>query len=235
MNRINKNHKSLPGKNPNLKNKMKKILLTLLMFNFFFSYSQSPSDIFNAGKNISKNSSQTKLEKRWFSNVEIEFGVNNEVKYSYSLYDNNDKLISGSSTELDNKVSYGVLYSINYPLLNKFTVGAIGGLQHQRQQKISALKLGGILRYHFINYESVNINLMTAYNLSLSDNIKSDMANARLGLQFPISRTDDFNLNLNVFGDYNYYVVDKPILQENNERPKNIIFRSYGVSLGIQF
>lgn len=214
---------------------MKNILLTLLMFNFFYSYSQSPSDIFNAGKNISKNSNQTKLEKRWFSNVEIEFGVNNEVKYSYSLYDNNGKLISGRSAELDNKASYGVLYSINYPVLNKFTIGAIGGFQHQGQQKISALKLGGIFRYHFINYESVNINLMTAYNLALSDNIKSDMANARLGLQFPISRTDDFNLNLNVFGDYNYYVVDKPILQENNESPKHIIFRSYGVSLGMQF
>lgn len=116
------------------------------------------------------------------------------------------------------------------------TIGAIGGFQHQRQQKISALKVGGILRYHFINYESVNLNLMTAYNLVLSDNINSEMANVRLGLQFPISKTDDFILNLNVFWDYNYYVASKPILlDENNEKPRHIIFRPYGVSLGMQF
>lgn len=215
---------------------MKKTLLILLICNCFCAYSQSPSDLFNAGRNLAKASSQDKLPKRWFSNVELEFGVNNEVEYRYSLYDNNDNLISGRSAELDNKVSYGILYSINYPLFNKLTIGAIGGFQHQRQQNISALKFGGILRYHFINYESVNINLMTAYNLALSDNISSDMANVRLGLQFPISRTDDFNFNLNVFWDYNYYVASKPIiLEENNEKPNYLIFRSYGVSLGMQF
>ncbi len=76
---------------------------------------------------------------------------------------------------------------------------------------------------------------MTAYNIALSDNIESDMANVRLGLQFPITRTDTFNLNLNVFGDYNYYIYNEPILNEINERPGNLIFRSYGLSLGIQF
>lgn len=215
---------------------MKKTLLILFIFNCLNAYSQTPSDLFNAGRNIASASSQDKLSKRWFSNIELEFGVNNEVEYRYSLYDNNDNLISGRSAELDKKVSYGILYSINYPLFNKLTIGAIGGFQHQRQQKISALKFGGILRYHFINYESVNINLMTAYNLALSDNISSDMANVRLGLQFPISKTDDFNLNLNVFWDYDYYVASKPImLEDNNEKPNHIIFRSYGVSLGMQF
>ena len=214
---------------------MKKILLTLLLISNFYSYSQSPSDLFNVGKSISQSSNQDKLSKRWFSNIEIEFGVSNEVTYDYSLYDNNDNLLGGKSNELDNKASYGILYSINYPIFNKLTLGAIGGFQHQVQQKISALKLGGIVRYHFVNYESVNINLMTAYNIALSDNIESDMANVRLGLQFPITKNDKFNLNLNVFGDYNYYIYKEPILNEINERPSNIIFKSYGLSLGIQF
>lgn len=214
---------------------MKKILLALFLITNFYSYSQSPSDLFNVGKGISQSSNQDKLTKRFFSNIEIEFGVSNEIRYDYSIYDANDNLLGGRSTELDNKASYGILYSINYPVFNKLTLGAIGGFQHQVQQKISALKLGGILRYHFVNYESVNINLMTAYNIALSDNIESDMANVRLGLQFPITRTDTFNLNLNVFGDYNYYIYNEPILNEINERPGNLIFRSYGLSLGIQF
>jgi hypothetical protein len=214
---------------------MKKILLALFLITNFYSYSQSPSDLFNVGKGISQSSNQDKLTKRFFSNIEIEFGVSNEIRYDYSIYDANDNLLGGRSTELDNKASYGILYSINYPVFNKLTLGAIGGFQHQVQQKISALKLGGILRYHFVNYESVNINLMTAYNIALSDNIESDMANVRLGLQFPITRADTFNLNLNVFGDYNYYIYNEPILNEINERPGNLIFRSYGLSLGIQF
>ena len=76
---------------------------------------------------------------------------------------------------------------------------------------------------------------MTAYNMALSNNIESDMANVRLGLQFPIKRTDDFIINLNIFGDYNYYVYQEIILNDINERPRSLIFRSYGFSLGIQF
>ena len=214
---------------------MKKIIFTLLVLTTCYSYSQSPSDLFNVGRSISQSSNKDKLAPRWFSNIEVEFGVNHEIRYDYSLYDNNDNLLGGVSTELDNKAFYGVLYSLNYPILNKFSVGAVGGFQHQLQQKVSALKLGGILRYHFVNYESVNINLMTAYNLALSDNIASEMANIRLGLQFPVAKMDAFNLNLSVFGDYNYYIYKEPILNEINEEPSNILFRSYGISLGLQF
>ena len=213
---------------------MKKSFLALFLLLQYSVYCQSPSDLFNAGRNIARNTSQNQLPKRWFSNVELEFGVNNEVSYDYSVYAT-DGYSLGRGTELENKAFYGILYSINYPIFNKFTVGAVGGFQHQIQQKISALKAGGIFRYHFVNYESVNINLMTAYNIALSDNIESDMANVRLGLQFPIARTDTFNLNLNIFGDYNYYVFNEPVLNEPTEKASSIIFRSYGISLGMLF
>lgn len=214
---------------------MKKILFALLFLTNLSTYSQTPFDLFNAGKSISQNSKQDKLSKRWFSNIEIEFGVSNEVRYDFSVFDNNGNLSGGRSVELENKASYGILYSLNYPILNKVTIGAVGGFQHQVQQKISALKIGGIVRYHFDNYESVNINLMTAYNVALSDNIESEMANIRLGLQFPLTKTDNYNLNLNIFGDYNYYIYTRPILNQSNEKPSSILYRSFGISLGIQF
>jgi hypothetical protein len=217
---------------------MKKYLTFLFSIISIFIYSQNKldlTDLVETGKNISKNLNQNQIAKEWFSNIEVEFGINNEVRYDYALYDNNDKLISGKTSELDNKSSFGILYNINYPIFNKLTLGAVSGFQYQSQLKIATLKLGGILRYHFANYESVNINLMTAYNIAISNNIESEMGNVRLGLQFPIKRSDDFILNLNVFSDYNFYGYKEKVFNEMNERPSNIIFRSYGFSLGIQF
>lgn len=214
---------------------MKRTLTILSLFVPYLLFSQNAFDLLNAGQGISQNSNPNKIPKAWFMNVEIEFGVNNEVDYDYALYDNNDQLISGMGTTLTKKTSFGILYTINYPIFNKLTLGGVTGLQYQSQQKVSALKIGGILRYHFINYESVNINLMTAYNVALSNNIGSDMGNVRLGLQFPIKKLEDFNLNLNIFSDYNYYIYKEPILNEINERPNNIIYRSFGFSLGLQF
>lgn len=214
---------------------MQKSLLILIFLFSFTTYSQDFGDLLTAGKGIAGNSTKDKIPKRWFSTAEAEFSVNYEVRYDFSRYAPNGNFISGGTTDLDNKASFGLLYSINYPVFNKFSVGALGGFQYQGQQKISALKVGGIFRYHYINYESVNINLMTAYNIGLSDKVKSDMANVRLGLQFPIVKNYGFNLNLNVFADYNYYVLDKPLLNETGEQGKNIIYRSYGVSLGFLF
>ena len=216
---------------------MKKYLTFLFIVISLSIYSQNKpdlSDLVEIGKNISKNSNQSQIAKVWFSNIEVEFGINNEVRYDYALYDNNDKLISGKTSELDNKTFFGILYNINYPIFNKLTLGAISGFQYQSQLKISTLKIGGILRYHFINYESVNINLMTAFNVGISENIVSEMGNVRLGLQFPVKWSDNFNINLNVFSDYNFYGYNEKVLNETNERPGNIIFRSYGFSLGIQ-
>lgn len=217
---------------------MKRYLTFLFSIISISIYSQNKpdlTDIIQTGKNISKNSNQNQIEKKWFSNIEIEFGINNDVRYDYALYDTNDNLISGKTSELDNKTSFGILYNINYPIFNKLTLGAVSGFQYQSQLKISTLKIGGILRYHFENYESVNINLMTAYNIGISDNIESEMGNVRLGLQFPIKRTDEFILNLNIFSDYNFYGYKEKVFNEANERPSNIIFRTYGFSLGIQF
>ena len=217
---------------------MKRYLTFLFSIISISIYSQNKpdlTDIIQTGKSISKNSNQNQIAKKWFSNIEIEFGINNEVRYDYALYDTNDNLISGKTSELDNKTSFGILYNINYPIFNKLTLGAVSGFQYQSQLKISTLKIGGILRYHFENYESVNINLMSAYNIGISDNIESEMGNVRLGLQFRIKRTDDFILNLNIFSDYNFYGYKEKVFNETNESPSNIIFRTYGFSLGIQF
>lgn len=218
---------------------MRNILFVLFCFgNIIFMQSQvSIFDAVNAGNQISKTvkSSKNKLDRVWFSTGELEFIVSSDVEYNYGALDNNGNLVSGNSSKITKKVSYGALYSINYPVLNKLTLGAVGGFQYQIQPKIASLKIGGILRYHFVDYENVNIYTLTAYNISLKDYIKSGMANVRFGLFFPIKKWDAFNLNLNLFWDYNFYRVKKPILFGVNEKPGDLTFRAYGISLGVRF
>ena len=211
---------------------------SLFIIAFLFSFitnAQDFGDLLTAGKAIAGNSSTDKIPKRWFSTAEAEFSVNYEVDYNFGRLTTNGDIKSGGSTLLENKASFGLLYSINYPVFNKVSVGAMGGFQHQGQGKISVLKAGAIFRYHFINYESVNINLMTAYNIGLGDKIKNDLGNVRVGLQFPIVKNYDYNLNLNVFGDWTYFDVTNPITDAPGEVPRDISYRSYGVSLGFLF
>lgn len=179
---------------------MKNILFTLFLFSgLLFGYAQiSISDVVNTGKQISKDLklSKNKLDRVWFSTGELEFIVSSDVEYNYGSLDSNGNLVSGNSMKINEKVAYGALYSINYPILNKLTLGVVGGFQHQIQPKITSLKTGGILRYHFVDYDNVNIYTMIAYNISLKDYIKSGMANLRFGLSFPIKKLDFLNINL---------------------------------------
>lgn len=214
---------------------MKHIILIFTLFIIISAQSQNPLDLLNAGNAIAKDTDPIPLEKRWFSHLDVDFSIANSIEYNYKSRDDNGNLMFGSQKELANKAAYGILYSYSYPIFKKFTLGAVGGLQHQVQQSITALKAGAIMRYHFVDYESVNLNLMFAGNIALNDKIDSNFANLRLGLQFPITRIDGFVMNLNVFGDFNDFKFNESILEGVNDDPLSIIYRSYGFSLGIQF
>lgn len=69
----------------------------------------------------------------------------------------------------------------------------------------------------------------------LVDKIDSNFTNLRLGLQFPIVKTDAYVLNLNAFGDFNDFIYNESILEGVNDDPTSIVYRSYGFSLGVQF
>jgi len=214
---------------------MKKIIVSLCFVFSFVAQSQNPLDLISAGNAIAKDTNPYQLEKRWFSHIDISFAVASSIEYNYKDRDENGNLNFGSQEELTNKVGYDVLYSYSYPIFKKFTLGGVGGFQYQVQQSISALKTGLIMRYHFVDYESVNLNFMLAGNIAISDKIDSNFTNLRLGLQFPIAVTDGYVLNLNVFGDFNDFIYNESILEGVNDDPLSIIYRSYGFSLGFQF
>lgn len=215
---------------------MKNIILPLAFFCTISIYSQfSISDGINTGNQISKQTKSTNfaLQRQWIQTAEIGLILPTETEYSYSRSVNNGFV--GSSEDFSNKLSFDALYTINYPLFKKFTIGAIGGFQYQTQQSITALKIGGMFRYYFKDYENANMYLLLAKNLAINDKINSAMANLRLGIGFPIKKTDALNLTLNIFWDYNFYDIKTPILEEVNELPGSLTARGYGVSFGFQF
>ena len=202
---------------------MKNITLVFALLISISTFAQfTVSDGINTGKQIDKQSTSTNyaLEKQWIQTAELELILPSEIKYKGS--------------ELDNKLSFGALYTINYPLFKKFTIGAVGGFQYQSQQSISAAKLGGMFRYYFQDYENANMYVLLAKNIAVSEKINSVLGNLRLGLQFPVDKDPNYTLTMNIFWDYNFYGIKKPLL-DLNENPGNLTARGYGVSFGFQF
>lgn len=183
---------------------------------------------------FAQDSKDSKRNKTWISTGEIAFIIPNDVDYNYGILENG-KLSKGATLKLDPKISYGILYTINYPIFNKFTLGAIGGYQKQTSPKINSLKVGAIMRYYFVDYNNINSYLMTGYNIALNKYVKSGMGNIRVGTMFPIKKMEKLNLTLNLFWDYNFYDIKKPIFYGINEKPGQLTYKSYGFSLGIKF
>ena len=112
----------------------------------------------------------------------------------------------------------------------------ISGIQHQSQGSLTGLKIGGLLRYYFKNYESANFYFMTAKSIGIFGKIENSAGygNARFGLEFPIKKNDDININFNIFWDNDSYKLKSPIIKE--EIPRDITYHEgYGLGIGIQF
>ena len=197
---------------------MKKLFIIAIVLTYSFSYSQ--------GKEI----------KKWHSTIDVEFINPNKVEYSYGYFDPNYNAIIGGQDNIENsKASFGMLYSINYNVFKKLSLGAITGYQYQNRPDFAMLKLGGSIKYFFVDNNNVYVYLDIANNFSLNKDQFKNGNNVRIGIGFPVMKRDKFNLNINVFYETNNLNLEdaKPLF--DTEIPDNIIFRSYGISLGIKF
>jgi len=168
-----------------------------------------------------------------FSNIDIEFIVANKVEYDYHYNDQPGLHID----EIANtKPALGASYSYNFNLFKKLSLGVISGFQFQERPDLSMFKLGSTIKYFFVNNDNVFIFLNPyTYNFSLKKDQFKNGSNTRFGIGFPVLKRDDFNLNINVYYEVNDLSLygSKPLY--SNEIPQNIIFRSFGVSIGTQF
>jgi hypothetical protein len=180
--------------------------------------------------------SQNSSSKKWYSTADLEFINPSNVEYDYGIYSSQYNAIIGKTDEITNaKPSFGVSYSFNYNILKKLSVGLLTGYQNHARPDFSMLKLGGVIKYFFVDNNNVYTYINVANNFSLNKEQFNNGANFRLGLGFPVLKRDAFNLNINAFWEQNFLRMDgaKPLFDK--EEPNTTVLKSYGISVGIKF
>lgn len=197
---------------------MKKVLFFILILTYSYGYSQD------------------NLRKKWYSTADIEFINPYKVEYDYGIYSSQYDSQVGKTDEITNaKPSFGVTYSFNYYLFKKLSIGLLTGYQNHARPDFSMLKIGGVIKYFFVDSNNVYSYIDVANNFSLNKDQFKNGNNFRLGLGFPVLKREGFNLNVNAFWEQNFLRMEgaKPLFDK--ETPSTTVLNSYGISLGIKF
>jgi len=194
----------------------KSYLYSIVVFVLIFT------NILNAQDNIEN-------KKTWYSTIELEGISPYEARYDYGIENR------GKSVDLNKDLSLGLLYTFNYMIFRKFSFGIIGGFQTHFNPSFNMPKIGGTIRYFFVDQDNVYIYLHDAVNISLDKSQFDYGNNFRVGIGFPILKRENFNINTNLFFEQNYLHLDgsDPLIAD--EDPGNIYYKSLGISLGIKF
>lgn len=192
---------------------MRKLFFLTLFFlsNLSIKSQISIQDAIRTGAEISKNDKKfNNLPPELLQTLGLGISLPNKVNYRFD----------GDGKVLNSRLSFDLFYSINYPILRKFTLGLITGFQHQSQGSITAYKLGGIMRYYFKNYDSANLYIMTARSIGFDSKVENKLGygNIRFGLEFPIEKYDDFNIIFKIFWDNDSYALKKPLFENEYQK-----------------
>lgn len=175
-------------------------------------------------------------QSRWYTSTTFDFVFPNAKDYFYN--DSNNRIIEDELTTdgfLLN--SFGVQGDYNYMLFNKLSLGVVAGFQMQTEPNFEMIKLGGILRYFFIDKDNVYVYLQDSKNFSLNKNEFNSGNNFRIGLGLPIVKREKYNILINLFWEQNYFNLDgaDPLLNQPGEIPRSLTVKAYGISFGVKF
>ncbi|GIZ15364.1 hypothetical protein [Capnocytophaga catalasegens] len=180
----------------------------------------------------------TQENKRWNSNLDLDILFPSKEKTTYSYHNGDISQIAfenKSEIKLKEKVSFGFTYSFQYRFWGGLSVGAVTGLNHLPlpQASLTTVKLGGQLRYTFVEEYKAGLYLQLVSFLPLRSNIEADFGEVRLGVTIPISQGEDYNFTLGLFTSYISYRLNRPLFYD--EVPDILEYRGIGVNLGIHF
>jgi hypothetical protein len=175
--------------------------------------------------------SQDKTIKKWHSTIDLEFINPQNVIYDYHYADTpgyyEDEIVN-------TKPGFGILYSINYNLFKKLSLGGVTGIQYMYSPDYSILKLGGTIKYFFVDSNNVYTYINIANDFSLNKNQFKKGGEFRIGIGFPVLKREHYNLNINVFWESQLLRLEdsKPLF--DNEIPGSADIKSFGLSIGVK-
>jgi len=194
---------------------MKKHLTLFLLFIITISYSQS----------------------KWIKTGSIDFIFPNKKSYLYV-----DEMHHAYDTELVDTgfllTSFAIQGDYSYLVFKKLSIGALVGYQTQSKPNLSMIKLGGILKYYMIDRDYPYLYLQLANGFTTNKKKYKSGYNIRFGFSVPFLKKEKYNLNANLFVEqtfFNFKYDSEKILGLPNEKPGDILEKSYGISFSIQF
>ena len=178
----------------------------------------------------------SKAQEKWISSAQLDLVFPNKSEY---FYINSQNHIFDDDSNYHGFLlrSFALQADYNYLLFKKLSLGVLGGLQTQTDPSYSFLKLGGILKYYFVDKNEIYVYLNAGHNFSLNRDKFRNGANARFGLAFPFLKREGYSLVFHVFKEYNVFDIEgtKPLYGGTDEIPRSFTVRSFGISFGVQF
>ena len=199
---------------------MKKLLLLFCVIIYTFGYSQEPKI------------------KRWYSTADLDLIMHKKIEYGYSYFNTDlNHRVSGEEEINAKKVAFGFRYSFNYMFSRKWSIGVLTGYKSFKRPDFSMVEIGGILKYYFVDTDNVFVYTSLSNQISLNKNQLKSGSIARIGLGVPVLKKEKFNLNLNVFKEQNFFRLNEnyALFGLEQERALDIVYRSWGISLGVKF
>ncbi len=181
------------------------------------------------------NAQSDKDLKKWYSTVELETVFVNKLEYNYGLgHTGHEDDIADNGFKLK---SFGVQFAYNYLVFKNLSIGVLGGFQTLADPNLFMLKLGGVLKFYFVDRDNIYIYIQGTPLISLNKDQFKKGFGGRFGMGLPIYRNDNFNITTNIFAEMNQLDLKgaKPIYENGFEEPLDLIMRSWGISFGIQF
>ena len=115
------------------------------------------------------------------------------------------------------------------------SLGIIGGYQNYAKPHFSMIKIGGSIKCFFVDDNNVYTYIDIIDGFSLNKEQFKNGGGVRIGIGFPIMKRDMFNININGFYEVNSLTLEGGTPLFDTEIPQSIVFRDFGLSLGVKF
>ncbi len=176
-------------------------------------------------------------QKTGYFEINLDLSAPQSKDYFYNQSDNsiNNIQINEQGWLLNN---YGINLSYNLLILKRLSIGTLSGFYSDTKQNFSHIRLGGLVRYFYVNNHEHNINIKLGENFSLDKAKFNSGVNSKIALGFSLFKVKNQKpIMLDIFWEQNYYELEgaNKLLNLSDETPRTLTVHSYGLSLGILF